>query len=71
MSGGQQGLFSSVLGFLSREVQDFVSTATGNSTTEVSVCSFAPALTIKISPQSPFVENCCVNKLASPHKDKA
>jgi len=34
MSAGQQGLFSSVLGFLSREVQDFVSTATGSSTTE-------------------------------------
>ena len=49
MSGGQQGLFSSVLGFLSREVQDFVSTATGSSTTEVSVRSFAMAFTIKIS----------------------
>ena len=36
MSSGQQGLFSSVLGFLSREVQDFVSTATGGSTSEVS-----------------------------------
>jgi hypothetical protein len=49
MSGGQQGIFSSVLGFLSREVQDFVSTATGSSSSEVSVHSFAMALTIKIS----------------------
>ncbi len=49
MSGGQQGLFSSVLGFLSREVQDFVSTATGGTTSEVSVRSFVMALTIKIS----------------------
>ena len=48
MSSGQQGLFSSVLGFLSREVQDFVSTATGSSTSGVSVHSFAMALTIKI-----------------------
>ncbi|KAH9178387.1 hypothetical protein EDB89DRAFT_1930943 [Lactarius sanguifluus] len=39
MSGGQQGLFSSVLSFLSREVQDFVSTATGNSTSERVVAS--------------------------------
>lgn len=37
MSQGQPGLLSSVLGYLSREVQDFVSTATGGSTTEVSV----------------------------------
>ena len=49
MSGGQQGLFSSVLGFLSREVQDFVSTATGSSTSEVSARSFAIATTIEIS----------------------
>jgi hypothetical protein len=31
MSQSQQGLLSSVLGYLSREVQDFVSTATGGS----------------------------------------
>ena len=49
MLGGQQGLFSSVLGFLSRKVQDFVSTATGSSTSEVSVRSFAMASTIEIS----------------------
>ena len=34
MSQSQQGLLSSVFGYLSREVQDFVSTATGG--TEVS-----------------------------------
>lgn len=45
MSQGQPGLLSSVLGYLSREVQDFVSTATGGSTTEVSTL----ALTIGIS----------------------
>jgi hypothetical protein len=39
MSDGQPGLLSSVFGYLSREVQDFVTTATGGSTstTEVSV----------------------------------
>jgi hypothetical protein len=37
MSQGQQGLLSSVLGYLSREVQDFVSTATGGSTSEVCI----------------------------------
>ncbi|KAI0249907.1 hypothetical protein BJV78DRAFT_1224191 [Lactifluus subvellereus] len=39
MSNGQPGLFSSVLGFLSREVQDFVTTATGGSTAEKVVAS--------------------------------
>ena len=39
MSGGQPGLLSSVFGYLSREVQDFVTTAAGGSTgtTKVSV----------------------------------
>ena len=39
MSEDQPGLLSSVFGYLSREVQDFVTTATGGSTstTEVSV----------------------------------
>jgi hypothetical protein len=36
MSEGQPGLLSSVFGYLSREVQDFVTTATGGSTAEVS-----------------------------------
>jgi len=36
MSESQPGLLSSVFGYLSREVQDFVTTATGGSTTEVS-----------------------------------
>ena len=36
MSQGQPGLLSSVFGYLSREVQDFVTTATGGTTAEVS-----------------------------------
>ncbi|KAH9974836.1 hypothetical protein BJV74DRAFT_863298 [Russula compacta] len=39
MSDGQPGLLSSVLGYLSREVQDFVTTAAGGSTTESVVAS--------------------------------
>ena len=70
MSSDQQGLFSSVLGFLSREVQDFVTTATGGNTTEVSVRSFATSLTIKISHMCPSIENCCIDKLEPPLKDK-
>ena len=65
MSDGQSGLLSSVFGYLSREVQDFVTTATGGSTstTEVSVLScylssFHPGVLYFRS------ERCCVVKLA-------
>ncbi|KAH9029878.1 hypothetical protein EDB85DRAFT_2147123 [Lactarius pseudohatsudake] len=51
MSGGQQGLFSSVFGFLSREVQDFVSTATGNSTSERVVASTSSNRRAKTKPK--------------------
>ncbi|KAI9440138.1 hypothetical protein H4582DRAFT_1579162 [Lactarius indigo] len=51
MSGGQQGLFSSVLGFLSREVQDFVSTATGSSTSERVVASTSSRHRVKTKPK--------------------
>ncbi|KAI0297263.1 hypothetical protein B0F90DRAFT_918511 [Multifurca ochricompacta] len=42
MSDDSQGLFSTVLGFLSREVQDFVTTATGGSTIDKVVASTNP-----------------------------
>ena len=57
MSEGQPGLLSSVLGYLSREVQDFVTTATGGSTssTDVSVpLRYLSRLFTHRRPKSPF-----------------